>query len=191
MSYVTAMEPFGEDTRGLDEVWFADAETGEYTFFGTDAETLTGPERAMGIARSADSRTNWGENFIVSEPVPVTVQGELWWQIKVVPTDFTDVARNVFVNADDGETLQLRTDDAVRSFIREGTGTNGTAIDPGGDGDDGGDGTVGDSGGPAYFIVVTDNGTVVDRIPVQPGQNTTIVSSGDPRVQPANASEGG
>ncbi len=58
MAYVTALEPYGEDTRGLDEVWFANAETGEYTFFGTDEETLTGPERAMGIARSSDSRTN-------------------------------------------------------------------------------------------------------------------------------------
>ncbi|MFB6296515.1 MAG: hypothetical protein ABEH66_06730, partial [Halobacteriales archaeon] len=79
MSYVTAMEPYGEDTRGLDEVWFANAETGEYTFFGTDRKTLTGPERAMGIARSADSQTNWGANFVVTEPVPVTVDGSLWW----------------------------------------------------------------------------------------------------------------
>ncbi|MFT4909751.1 MAG: hypothetical protein ACI9TI_000914 [Natronomonas sp.] len=28
LSYVTAMEPFGRDTRGLEEVWFANAETG-------------------------------------------------------------------------------------------------------------------------------------------------------------------
>jgi hypothetical protein len=182
MSYVTALEPFGEDTRGLDEVWFADATTGEYTFFGTDAETLTGPQRAMGIARSADSRTNWGQNFVVTEPVPVTVQGELWWQIKVAPTDFTDVSRNVFVNADDSQTLELRTDDAVRSFIREGTDTNVTQVnDTGGDRADSPE-RDGD-GGPAYYVVITDeNGTVIERIPVESGQDTRIVSGEDGRA---------
>jgi len=187
LNYVTAMEPYGQDTRGLDEVWFADARTGEYTFFGTGAETLTGPERAMGIARSADSRTNWGENFVVTEPVPVTVQGELWWQIKVAPTDFTDVSRNVFVNADDGDTIELRTDDAVRSFIREGRDLNVTEADDVPDDDRRGEG--GDD--PAYYIVVTDeNGTVVERIPVQPGQNTTIVGPDDPRARSTNDTDG-
>jgi len=188
MSYVTALEPFGQDTRGLDEVWFVDAQTGEYTFFGTGAETLTGPERAMGIARSADSRTNWGENFVVTEPVPVTVQGELWWQIKVAPTDFTDVTRNVFVNADDSTTLELRTDDAIRSFIREGRDANVTRTDDA-SADDGS--PAADDDDPAYFIVVTDeNGTVVERVPVEPGQNTTIVGTDGGRTQSGNGTDG-
>jgi hypothetical protein len=191
MSYVTALEPFGEDTRGLDEVWFADAETGEYTFFGTDRETLTGPQRAMGIARSADSRTNWGENFVVTEPVPVTVQGDLWWQMKVAPVDFTDVTRNVFVNADDSTTLQLRTDDAIRSFIREGRDANVTQAADGGTRNRSRTDTGGDGDGPAYYVVVTDqNGTVIERIPVQPGQNTSIVGANTVRETPANDSEG-
>ena len=188
MSYVTALEPFGQDTRGLDEVWFVDAQTGEYTFFGTGAETLTGPERAMGIARSADSRTNWGENFVVTEPVPVTVQGELWWQIKVAPTDFTDVTRNVFVNADDSATLELRTDNAVRSFIREGRDVNVTEADN--ESGDNGD-SAADGDDPAYFIVVTDeNGTVVERVPVEPGQNTTIVGADEGGGESGNGTDG-
>ncbi|PSQ59594.1 MAG: hypothetical protein BRD23_04075 [Halobacteriales archaeon SW_9_67_25] len=178
MSYVTAMEPYGEDTRGLDEVWFADAETGEYTFFGTDEATLTGPERAMGIARSADSRTNWGENFVVTEPVPVTVEGDLWWHIKVAPTDFTDVTRNVFVNAESGEAVEINDDAAIRSFISG--NVSGVGTEPGQDrstGTDDRDGGGGD--GPAYYIVVTDeNGTVVERIPVGSDQDTRIVPAG-------------
>jgi hypothetical protein len=175
MSYVTAMEPYGADTRGLDEVWFADAETGAYTFFGTDEQTLTGPERAMGIARSADSRTNWGENFVVAEPVPMTVDGELWWHIKVAPTDFTDVTRNVFVNAESGEAVEISDDEAVRSFI--GGNVSAVGTEPGtGEGGDDRDGQAGSDDGPAYYIVVTDeNGTVVERIPVEPGQDTRIV----------------
>ena len=168
MSYVTAMEPYGEDTRGLDEVWFADAETGAYTYFATGDETLTGPERAMGIARAADSRTNWGENFVVEEPVPVTVDGDLWWQLKVAPTDFTDVARNVFVNTDTGDTLELRTDEAVRSFVV------GEEVEPTPNGSQDGDSRTGDSD-VLYVVVITDeDGNVVDRIPVESGQEARI-----------------
>ena len=173
LSYVTALEPYGADTRGLDEVWFADAETGEYAFFGTEEETLTGPERAMGIARSADSQTNWGENFVVTEPVPVTIDGDLWWHIKVSPTDFTDVTRNVFVNADSSRAVEIRDDDAVRSFV---AGTvDESDLEPV-EGDDT-DREV------AYYIIITDeNGDVVERIPVERGQETTIVEPDDERA---------
>jgi len=178
MSYVTAMEPYGQDTRGLDEVWFADAETGEYTFFGTDDETLTGPERAMGIARSADSRTNWGQNFVVTEPVPVTIDSDLWWHIKVSPTDFTDVTRNVFVNADTGRTIEIRDDEAVRSFIA------GTVAEEDLEPIDEGDEAAPDA---IYYVIVTDaDGEVIERIPVEPGQETTIVEPDDERATADN-----
>jgi len=193
MTYVTAMEPFGEDTRGLDEVWFADAETGAYTFFGTDAETLTGPERAMGIARSADSRTNWGQNFVVAEPVPVTVDGDLWWHIKVAPTDFTDVTRNVFINAENGDAVEIRDDEAVRSFIRGNVSDVGTELDnnPGVDDRDP-DRQTGTDDGPAYYIIVTDeNGTVIERIPVEPGQDTRIVPADGDENGTASGTDGG
>jgi hypothetical protein len=177
------MEPFGEDTRGLDEVWFANAETGEYTYFGTDKQTLTGPERAMGIARSADSRTNWGANFVVTEPVPVTVDGTLWWHLKVSPTDFTDVTRNVFVNADTGATAEIRDDREVRSFIRG--DVNVSAAEP--DGSEPAVEPAPDDENVAYFVVVTDDqGNVIERIPVQEDQEVAIVGPDDERVADAN-----
>ena len=183
MSYVTAMEPYGADSRGLDEVWFADAETGEYTFFGTGRETLTGPERAMGIARSEDSQTNWGQNFVVTEPVPVIVEEDLWWHIKVSPVDFTDVTRNVFVNADSGAAIAVETDNETRAFIRgavDGATGDGDAADQG-DPDGGTDDDI------IYYIVITDqDGEVVDRIPVRSGQDTSIVGPDDDRVTTVN-----
>jgi hypothetical protein len=184
MSYVTAMEPYGADSRGLDEVWFADAETGEYTFFGTGRETLTGPERAMGIARSEDSQTNWGRNFVVTEPVPTIVDEDLWWHIKVSPVDFTDVTRNVFVNADTGTAVAVQTDSETRAFIR------GDINESTPDGDQTGEGAPGDGtddGDIIYYIVVTDsNGEVVERIPVRSGQDTSIVPPDDDRVTVVN-----
>ena len=187
MSYVTAMEPYGRDSRGLDEVWFANAETGEFRFFGTDEETLTGPERAMGIARSADSQTNWGNNFVVTEPVPVTIDGALWWQIKVSPTDFTDVTRNVFVNADTGQAVEIREDSEIREFIRGNVTTD--DLNPVGE-----DGSTTDPGDKdiAYYIIVTDdNGEVVERIPVERGQDTTIIDASDEQATNETQTESG
>lgn len=186
MSYVTAMEPFGADTRGLDEVWFTDAETGEYTFFGTGDETLSGPERAMGIARSADSRTNWGVNFVVTEPIPVTVDGDLWWHLKVSPTDFTDVTRNVFVNADTGLAIEIHDDSEIRDFIRGDVTED--DLDPIDDGDTE---PAPDDDAVAYYIIITDaDGEVVERIPVERGQDTTIVAPDDERVAGENQTSG-
>ena len=183
LSYVTAMEPYGADSRGLDEVWFADAETGEYTFFGTGRETLTGPERAMGIARSEDSQTNWGRNFVVTEPVPTIVDEDLWWHIKVSPVDFTDVTRNVFVNADSGTAVAVRTDNETRAFIRGDINESTTDGDQA-DEDAPDDGTDSDI---LYYIVVTnENGEVVERIPVRSGQDTSIVPPDDDRVTVVN-----
>jgi|APHM01.1.fsa_nt_gi hypothetical protein len=122
MSYVMAMEPNGRNTRGLDEVWFFNAETGESQFFGTGDDTLLGPQRAMGIVRSEDTRTDWvagsqSGQFQVVEPVPVVIDGELWWHSKVVPVDQTDVTRNVFVSASGGTAVELSKTTAVVEFM--------------------------------------------------------------------------
>jgi len=66
----------------------------------------------MGIVRSEDSQTGWasgseGGNFQVVEPIPVVIDDQLWWHSKVVPIDQTDVTRNVFVNAHEGEAVEL------------------------------------------------------------------------------------
>jgi hypothetical protein len=166
MSYVTAMEPYGEDSRGLDEIFFVDATTGETRYFASGGETLTGPERAMGIVRSADSQTGWGDNFVVVEPVPVFINDDLWWHSKVVPVDNTDISRNVFVNADSGEAVSLMTTEAVRSFLagEDVDGNEQVETEP-----------APDSEGVDYYIVITgSDGEEIERIPVGPGENPTI-----------------
>ena len=182
MSYVTALEPYGEDTRGLDEVWFHDARTGELTYYATGAETLMGPDRAMGIVRSEDTRTNWGNDFEVVEPVPVTVGDELWWHSKVVPVDNTDVSRNVFVSAHSGEAVELYDTESVREFIRADANPDDVegAVDVGereqpGEPSDTEPADPDDPDEVAYYIVVTDeDGDVVDRIPITEEQDVSI-----------------
>ena len=178
MSYVTAMEPYGEDSRGLDEIFFVDASTGEIRYFGAEDQTLTGPERAMGIVRSADSQTGWGDNFQVVEPVPVFINDELWWHSKVVPTDNTDVSRNVFVSAESGDAVELRDTAAVREFL---VGEDIENID------DVDTEPAPNTEGVDYYIVIRgSDGEELERIPVEPGQNPTIeyVPAGEGNSEP-------
>lgn len=169
LTYVYAMEPPGESSSGLDEVWFFNADTGASQHFGTGDETVFGPERAMGLIRSEDSRTGWGENFEVVEPVPTAIDGELYWHAKVVPVDNTDVSRSAFVNAHDGTVVQFESTDNIREFIRE--------ADINGIPEDGGTETEPAPNEPdvAYYVVVTDgDGTEINRIPIEPGEEITI-----------------
>lgn len=167
MVYVTAMEPYGESTRGLDEVWFADAQTGKHYYYGTGDETLTGPERAMGIVRSSDTQTGWGDDFEVIEPVPVTVDDELWWHSKVVPTDKTDVSRNVFVNAHTGEAIQIYDDETVAEFL--------AGEDPEEVEEVTKEQTEDEPKIAYYVVVIGEDGNEIDRIPIEEGQDVNLV----------------
>lgn len=189
MTYVMAMEPYGESTRGLDEVWLFDADTGEREVFSTNRDTLLGPERAVGIVRSADSRTNWvgadgNGQFKAVEPIPVVVESELWWHTKVTPVDDTDVTRNVFINADTEEAIEVTSTEGVISFLSgesvgSALGESPPPQEPGSEPpEQGGTATPmpsqdGDNIG--YVIVVRDeDGNVVDRIQVPENQSATI-----------------
>lgn len=178
MNYVYAMEPAGSTSRGLDEVWFFDGENGQAEFYRTSNETLFGPERAMGIVRSEDSRTGWasnseGGNFRVVEPIATFIGGELWWHTKVVPVDNTDITRNAFVNARTGEVVQLQDTESVIEFM--------SGEDP--DNIDNGDVEVVEDGSENeesnVYIVIKEDGEVVDRIPIDQGQDVNIEVGGN------------
>lgn len=171
MSYVTAMEPYGEDTRGLDEVWFADARTGEYQYFGTGGETLTGPERAMGIVRSEDTQTGWGEDFTVVEPIPVTIDDELWWHSKVVPTDNTDISRNVFVNAHTGDAVEVHNDAALQDFI---AGEDPDEVVDVGEGEEAVTEPSDDPDVDYYIVIYDEDDNEIERIEIGDGEYITI-----------------
>lgn len=177
ISYVTALEPYGDDTRALDEVWFTNSRTGKFTVYSSGEKNLIGPERAVAIARSTDTNTNWGENFRIVEPVPVVIDGELWWHMKVVPSDSTAVSRNIFVhgNADDGRTAVLYSTDAVTDLLG---GTNVTDVNETQSSTGGTTGSAPTDGVDTEYVLVVRNedGEVVDTVPV--GSNETISING-------------
>jgi hypothetical protein len=165
MSYVYTLEPPGEQTRGLAEVWFFNSQTGQMQYYSSGDKSLFGPERASDIVRSEDSRTQWGSQFRVVEPVPTVINKKLWWHTKVVPTDNTDITRNSFVNAHTGDVVEMEDTESVIEFMSGKDPEeleNATATTEEGDEEATG------------YIVIRENGEVVDRISIQKGQDVQV-----------------
>ncbi len=184
MSYVYSMEAAGSG-EGLNEMWFFDSETGDMTMYESGDENIFGPDRAIGIAQGTDTQTEWGPDgdAMAVEPIPMVVDNTLYWHIKVVTSDKTDVVRNIFVNAesegssmDEDEALEdtivMESTQDVQDFIAGDieeddleTGDDVSIEDPDEDSDE----------SVEYYIVINDEfGQEVDRIPIEQGQETTI-----------------
>lgn len=165
MSYVYTLEPPGEQTRGLAEVWFFNSQTGQMQYYSSGDKSLLGPERASDIVRSEDSRTQWDSQFRVVEPVPTVINEKLWWHTKVVPTDNTDITRNSFVNAHTGDVVEMEDTESVIEFMSGKDPEeleNATATTEEGDEE------------AAGYVVIRENGEVVDRISIQKGQDVQV-----------------
>lgn len=171
MSLMYAMEPTGENSRGLDEVWLYNAETGERQYYRSGDKTLLGPERAMDIVRSEDTQTQWNK-FKVVEPVPTVIEGKLWWHTKVVANDFSDVSHNGFVNAESQEVVLIESTESVTQLIAGEDMSNIDDIANGSVSQEEADSSDSDAD---YYVVIRDSeGNVVDRIPIQDNQDFDI-----------------
>jgi hypothetical protein len=122
-SLFVATEPYG-DASGLFEIWTVDAVTGEYSQYRLDqSQGLIGANKAVNFVRQANSRVSWADTgsstgFTPIEPLPVVVDDELYWQIRVVPVDSAGVAFTSFVNARTSDVITAETDDEIRAFLR-------------------------------------------------------------------------
>ncbi|ESS05001.1 MAG: hypothetical protein A07HR67_00351, partial [uncultured archaeon A07HR67] len=84
-------------------------------------------------------------------------------------------------NADTSRTVEIRDDEAVRSFVRgEVTEDDLAPVD---------DEEQTDA---IYYVLVTNaDGEVIERIPVEPGQDTTIVGADDERASENETAQNG
>jgi len=185
--YVVAVEPYG-DAQGLREVWTVNPRTGGYERY-TPNESLVGARKATDFVRQdADlSRLSWG-SFRPAEPVPVVVDGRLWWEVRIVPNDGSGVSYVAFVNARTTDVRAFSTTEGVERFLRSNASVSGTvggnaSVAGGGGANDAGapsDGDGSGSSGDGEGIVierVNENGTVVERIVVGPNESVRIVRS--------------
>lgn len=123
ITYFLAAEPYGADTHGIYQIWTVDARSGELERKTYDIDnSLLGPTKATRFVRQEHPNYQWadgeGGNIETSEPIPVIVDGTLYWQVFVVPTDSAGVAQVSFVNADSGAVTSVETDDEIGAFLR-------------------------------------------------------------------------
>lgn len=125
LTYFFAAEPWGEDTHGVYQVWVVDARSGEMERITYDTQnSLLGPAKATRFVRQEHPNYQWvsgGEgdtgNIEVSEPLPVVVDGTLYWQVFVVPTDSAGVAQVSYVNSETGAVTSVETDGQIQAFL--------------------------------------------------------------------------
>lgn len=112
--YIVAVEPYG-DAQGVREIWTVDARTGEYERYETGG-SLFGPRKATDYVRQAARTTDW-DRFNPSEPIPVFVNDQLYWEVRVVPNDNSGISYIAFVNADNSEVHEVETTPQVKAFM--------------------------------------------------------------------------
>lgn len=116
MTYIIAAEPYGE-AQGIYQIWVIDARTGDKQVFKLDMQSsLLGPDRASNYVRKENPNVDWSR-MQPSEPIPVVVDGDLYWNVRVVPTDSAGVSYTAFVNASSGAVTTVQTDDKAAAFI--------------------------------------------------------------------------
>jgi hypothetical protein len=163
----TATEPYG-DAEGLFEIWVMDGQTGEPERYALNrSEALLGAEKATNYVRKSNSRVNW-ERFSPSEPLPVVVKDRLYWQVRVISSDSSGIAFTSFVDASSGDVVNIQEDGEITDFLSQGpeADINETV----GTGDTGGE--VGGTGESVAELVIMENGSVSERIPIY--ENETL-----------------
>ena len=170
--YVVAVEPYGQ-AQGLKEVWTVDARTGEYEIY-SPSQSLFGARKATDYVRQAARTTDWNR-FRPSEPIPVVIDGQLYWQVRVVPSDSSGIAYTAFVNARSTDVHEVSTTAEVAAFLRGGPGDVGSGDEP----------APGDRTPTIVVQRVAPNGTVVGTLEIYGNEtvrvvqgNTTATASG-------------
>lgn len=114
-TYVVAAEPYG-NAQGLSEIWMVDARTGQQYRYTSNA-SLFGPRKAADYVRKAAQTTDWNR-FTPAEPLPVVIDGQLFWEVRVVPNDDSGISYIAFVNAQNSEVREIETEAAVLDFLQ-------------------------------------------------------------------------
>jgi len=111
-----ACEPYGE-AHGIFKVFLIDARTGKIQFNEQPKEGLLGPVKACDYIRKENPMVDWNR-MVPVEPIPVTMQGKLYWQTRIIPNDASGIAYTAMVNSQTTDVVELKTDKEIKRFIK-------------------------------------------------------------------------
>ena len=117
IKWFIACEPYGK-AHGIFRIYLIDACTGKIQFYQRPkTEALIGPVKACDYVRKENPIVDWNR-MIPVEPIPVTIQGELYWEVRIIPKDASGVAYTAMVDAQSANVIELKTDESIRQFIK-------------------------------------------------------------------------
>jgi hypothetical protein len=113
-------EPYGR-SYGIFKIFMFDATTGRRELIEYDASTqLTGPVAAADYIKKEFPTYDWNI-FSLSEPRPITIAGDLYWLLSIVPRDAAGIASTVLLNTRTNAVVNIKSESDLRSFIQAGT----------------------------------------------------------------------
>ena len=172
IKYIVAAEP-AESGSGVYQIWVADAQTGEMEMLELD-EPETGAAAATEYVMTAIDRSG----LYPVEPIPVVVDDQLYWQVKVLPEDGRGIKATAFVNADSTDVTMVETDDDIRAFLAGSSVDEATLGDSEGGSDEADDGGSEDSSSTLVITIEREDGST-EEITVEEGATVTIENQDD------------
>ena len=119
LKWFVACEPFGK-AHGIFRVYQIDARTGEIEFAKYSAEEmLLGPVKSSNYVRKENPIIDWSRMMPV-EPIPIVLNGILYWEVRIIPNEGSGVAYTAFVNSLSGEVIEFETDEEIRDSLESG-----------------------------------------------------------------------
>ena len=112
--WTVCTEPWGE-AHGIFRIYMLDARTGEITYKKYSG-TEIGPVNACDYAKKNHPEVDW-TTFHIVEPIPVTPDGVLYWEVRVVPEDGSGISYVAFVDPKTGSTVECKKDSDIASFL--------------------------------------------------------------------------
>lgn len=116
LTYFIATEPTGSGS-GVYEVWTVDGQTGEASVKSYN-ESQIGPNRAIDfVERQPD--VNRLSNAQPVSPIPVVIENNLFWHVKVIPQSESGIIYTGFVNAQSGDVTLLEGTEPIYAFMTQ------------------------------------------------------------------------
>jgi len=114
--WFTSVEPYGE-SHGIYRIFLVDARNGRiFSKKLPKKELLIGPVRACNYVKKANPVVDW-TNFVEAEPLPVMVNGRLYWQVAVVPRGFSGIAYLAYVDAKTAEVTEAKNVNQAKALL--------------------------------------------------------------------------
>ena len=123
--WLFAAEPYGRG-GGVSRIFLVNARDPSIRVYEYRVEggLLIGPRKAADLAKASLPSYDW-ERYSVEEPIPLIVNGTLYWRVVIIPRDASTIDSIVLVNSRTGDVFHVKNDEELESFLKGLSGKSG------------------------------------------------------------------